>query len=166
MTEEKTMIIENKMNEAIKNMKVISEKGTRERIIESYFTLGNEFRYVRIKADDRKENQLDLLKDKVIDILNYEGLLKRQIPEIIKKYDTFVLKNLDEIKHKYVGWKIIDRQTDNFFINKGEFSNYLKLSIPMEYIGFDNEYEVQYYINEGYNVFDKDKLEEIRGFIR
>ncbi|WP_026887850.1 hypothetical protein [Clostridium beijerinckii] len=160
------MIIENKMNEAIKNMKVIFEKGTRERIIESYFTLGNEFRYVRLKADDTKENQLDLLKDKVIDILNYEGLLKREIPEMIKKYDTFVLKNLDEIKHKYVGWKLSYRQCENLFIDKGEFSNYLKLTIPMEYIGFDNQYEIQYYINEGYNILDKEKLEEIRGFIR
>ncbi|NOW07225.1 hypothetical protein [Clostridium beijerinckii] len=160
------MIIENKMSEVIKNMKVTSDKSTKDRLLESYFTLGNEIRYVRIKADDSKEDQYELIKNKVTDILDSEGLLEKQVGEFIQYYDRFVLKNLDEIKHPYVGWKIINRETANFFIDKKSFSNYLKVEIPIEYIGFDHDYQVQYYINQGYNVLDKKNLEEVRGIVR
>ncbi|MCI1478220.1 MAG: hypothetical protein LKH93_19840 [Clostridium beijerinckii] len=160
------MIIENKMSEVIKNMKVTSDKSTKDRLLESYFTLGNEIRYVRIKADDSKKDQYELIKNKITDILDIEGLLEKQVADFAKSYDRFVLKNLDEIKHPYVGWKISDRETTDFFIDKKPCSNYLKVGFPMEYIGFDHDYEVQYYINQGYNVLDKKNLEEVRGIIR
>ena len=161
-----TKLLDKKISEAIRNLKVITDTTIRkERTLESYFTLGNELKYIRFKADDNNEDQFKILRNKVTNILDCEGLIERQVAESIKSYDRFVLKNLDSIKHPYVGWRINNRETNNFFIDNKDFSNYLKVEIPMEYIGFDHDYEIEYFVNQGYSVLDKSKLEEIKGRI-
>lgn len=93
-----------------------------------------------------------------------EPKFKEMVKEYVQTYDKFVLKNLDTIKHEYVGWKVKPMPhigESNFFTE-----NYcLKVQIPMEFIGFDDKEGIEYYTKQGFNVCSKKDLEKVRGMI-
>lgn len=90
--------------------------------------------------------------------------ISKMVKEYVQTYDKFVLKNLDTIKHKYVGWRVKPLEPigkSNFFTE-----NYcLKVQISMEFIGFDDKEGIEYYMKQDYNVCSKEDLEKVRGLI-
>lgn len=91
--------------------------------------------------------------------------ISKMVKEYVQTCDKFVLKNLDTIKHEYVGWRVKHSEPhigeSNFFTE-----NYcLKVQIPMEFIGFDDKEEIDIYMKNGFNVCSKKDLEKVRGLI-
>lgn len=105
-----------------------------------------------------------MLKEE-LEMSNVEDEVSKIATEFVRTKDKFVLKNLDSINHAFVGWKVAqldDKGISNFFTE----NCYLKVQIPMEFIGFDDEEGIEYYNELGYNVCRKKDLEKIREVIK
>ena len=82
---------------------------------------------------------------------------------LVKEYDKFLFQNLDNINHKYVGYKIkpVIPTIDNTI--KNEYS--VKCSNEYSFIGFDSFKEMKHWLNEDYYILEKSDLEKVRGLI-
>ena len=132
--------------------------------------------YLRVENENDEIVSEELFIGKVIpdkesetkedfETLHNDANISKMVKEYVQTYDKFVLKNLDTIKHKYVGWRVKKPEPNigesNFFTE-----NYcLKVQINMEFIGFDDKEDIEYYANQHYNICSKSDLEKVRGII-
>jgi len=94
---------------------------------------------------------------------NYETEISKCIQKIVKEQDEFLMKKLSEIEHEYVGYRINKSEPEPCIYTTDMYISETSMSCNMsfKFIGFDNEKEVDYYIDKGFNIFSKKDIKEI-----